>query len=162
MDEPIGKFIFKEVAMLDYKSIVRLKRLGLNNAAIANSLGCKWDSVQRIVSRCENVWGSVDGVPDDLTNEEIADILFSSRKSVDLDYLQPDCEKILEKQRKGYLRNELWTEYCAEAGTKGKKVFFARPKCTKLQVRNVHLCMYILYIVAVVRYYPDTLQTFRF
>ena len=42
------------------------------------------------------------------------------------------------------------------------KLFFARPKCTKLQVRNVHLCMYILYIVAVVRYYPDTLQTFRF
>jgi transposase len=123
MDEPIGKFIFKEVAMLDYKSIVRLKRLGLNNAAIANSLGCKWDSVQRIVSRCENVWGSVDGVPDDLTNEEIADVLFSSRKSVDLNYLQPDCEKILEKQRKGYLRNELWAEYCAEAGTKGKKAY---------------------------------------
>ena len=39
--------------MLDYKSIVRLKRLGLNNSAIANSLGCKWDSVQRIVSRCQ-------------------------------------------------------------------------------------------------------------
>ena len=38
-------------------------------------------------------------------NEEITDILFSSRKRVDLDYLQPDCEKILEKQRKGYLRN---------------------------------------------------------
>ena len=109
--------------MLDYKSIVRLKRLGLTNAAIANSLGCKWDSVQRIVSRCENVWGSVSGVPDDLTNEEIADILFSSRKSVDLDYLQPDCEKILEKQRKGYLRNELWTEYCAEAGAKRKKAY---------------------------------------
>ena len=87
--------------MLDYKSIVRLKRLGLTNAAIANNLGCKWDSVQRIVSRCENVWGSVDGIPDDLTNEEIADVLFSSRKSVDLDYLQPDCEAILEKQRKG-------------------------------------------------------------
>ena len=93
MDDPKGKFIFKEVAMLDYKSIVRLKRLGLNNAAIANSIGCKWDSVQRIVSRCENVWGRVDGVPDDLINEEIADVLFSSRKSVDLDYFQPDCER---------------------------------------------------------------------
>ncbi len=109
--------------MLDYKSIVRLKKLGLSNAAIANSLGCKWDSVQRIVSRCENVWGSVNGVPDDLRNEEIADILFSARKSVDLDYLQPDCEQILEKQRKGYLRNELWTEYCAEAAALGKKAY---------------------------------------
>ena len=43
--------------MLDYKSIIRLKRMGLKTAAIANSLGCKWDSVQRIVSRCENVVG---------------------------------------------------------------------------------------------------------
>lgn len=109
--------------MLDYKSIIRQKNLGLNNAAIANNLGCKWDSVQRIVSRCESVWGSVKGVPDDLTNEDIADILFSSRKSVDLDYLQPDCEKILEKQRNGYLRNELWTAYCAEASAQGKKAY---------------------------------------
>ena len=71
MDEPKGKFIFKEADMLDHKSIVRMKRLGLNNAAIANSPGCKWDSVQRIVSRCENLQSSVDGVPDDLTNEHI-------------------------------------------------------------------------------------------
>ena len=83
--------------MLDYKSIFRLKRLGLTNAGIANKLDCKWDSVQRVISRCESVWGSVDGVPDDLTNEEIADFLYSSRKSIDLDYLQPDCEKILDK-----------------------------------------------------------------
>ena len=59
--------------MLDYRSIIRLKKLGLNNAAIANSLECKWESVQRIVARCESVWGSVSGVPDGLSNEEIAD-----------------------------------------------------------------------------------------
>lgn len=56
--------------MLDYKSIVRLKRLGLNNSAIACSVKCKWDSVQRIVARCESVWGSVDGVPENLSNED--------------------------------------------------------------------------------------------
>ena len=123
MNEPKGQYISKEVAMLDYKSIVRLKKLGLNNAAIANSIGCKWDSVQRIVSRCEAVWGSVQGVPEELSNEEIADFLFTSRKRVDLDYLQPDSEKILEKQRKGYLRNELWAEYCAEASARGKKAY---------------------------------------
>lgn len=109
--------------MLDYKSIVRLKKLGLNNTAIANSLKCKWDSVQRIISRCENIWGSVDGVPDNLSNDEIADLLFSTRKSVDLSYLQPDCDKILTKQRHGYQRNELWTEYCAEAAGCGKKAY---------------------------------------
>ena len=120
---PKGKYNILEVVMLDYKSIVRLKRLGLNNSAIASNVHCKWDSVQRIVARCESVWGSVDGVPENLSNEEIADILFSSRKSVDLDYLQPDSEKILEKQRQGYQRNELWAEYCAEAAALGKKAY---------------------------------------
>lgn len=109
--------------MLDYKSIIRLKNMGLSNRAVANSLHCKWESVQRIVSRCESIWGSVDGVPNDLTNEEIADLLFANRKSVDLDYLQPDCEKILAKQRQGYQRNELWTEYCGEATNKGLKAY---------------------------------------
>ena len=109
--------------MLDYKSMIRLKKLGLNTSAIANRLECKWDTVQRIISRCENIWGSVEGVPEDFSNEEIADMLFTARKSVDLDYLQPDCEKILEKQRQGYLRNELWADYCAEAAKLGKKAY---------------------------------------
>ena len=42
--------------MLDYKSIIRLKKLGLSHGAIAARLGCKWESVQRIVTRCENEW----------------------------------------------------------------------------------------------------------
>ena len=109
--------------MLDYKTIIRLEKLCLNNHEIAVSLNCKWDSVERVITRCENVWGSLDGVPDELSNEEIADMIFTSRKSVDLDYLQPDCEKILEKQRRGNQRNELWTEYCAEAASKGKKSY---------------------------------------
>ena len=66
--------------MLDYKAMIRLKKLGLNNTAIANNVQCKWDSVQRIISRCENIWGSIEGVPTDLSNDELADILFSSRK----------------------------------------------------------------------------------
>ena len=107
--------------MLDYKSIIRLKKMGLKTAAIAKHLECKWESVDRIATRCEIVWGSVDSVPGNLTNEEIADFLFTTRKNVDLDYLQPDSEKILEKQRQGFQRNELWAEYCAEAATKGKK-----------------------------------------
>ena len=109
--------------MLDYKTIIRLKKLGLKNAAIANSLNCKWDSVERIITRCESIWGSVDGVPGNLSNEEIADLLFTARKSVDLKYLQPDPEKVLAKQRQGFLRNELWAEYCAEAASKGKKSY---------------------------------------
>ena len=32
--------------MLDYKTIIRLKTMGLNNLAIANGAKCKWDSVE--------------------------------------------------------------------------------------------------------------------
>lgn len=35
---PKGKYNTLEVVMLDYKSIVRLKRLGLNNSAIASNV----------------------------------------------------------------------------------------------------------------------------
>ena len=134
--------------MLDYKAMIRLKKLGLNNTAIANNVQCKWDSVQRIISRCENIWGSIEGVPTDLSNDELADILFSSRKNVDLSYLQPDSEAILERQRKGYQRNELWAEYCAEASRKGKKAYklsrfneivseYRKNDCSRLPLRVV-------------------------
>ena len=109
--------------MLDYKSIVKLKKLGLNNSAISNSLHFKWETIQRVISRCENIWGSIDGVPDGLSNEEIADLLFTNRKSTDLSYLQIDCEEVLEKQRRGFQRNELWAEYCAKAASKGKNAY---------------------------------------
>ena len=58
--------------MLACKTIIRLKKLGLNNLAIANGANCKWDSVNRVLSRCEAVWGSVDGVLENLSNEEIS------------------------------------------------------------------------------------------
>lgn len=109
--------------MLDYKTIIQFRRSGLSLNEIASRLNCKWDSVQRVIVRCENYWGSLDGVPENFTNEQIADAIFKARKSIDPDYLQPDAERILERQRQGLLRNELWTEYCAEAAKAGKKAY---------------------------------------
>ena len=65
--------------MLDYKTIIRLKQMGLNNLAIANGAKCKWDSVERVLTRCNAVWGSVDGVPEGLSNEEIVADLDKTR-----------------------------------------------------------------------------------
>lgn len=50
-------------------------------------------------------------------------MLFSTRKCIDLSYLQPVAEKILAKQRQGYQRNEMWAEYCAEAAKCGMKAY---------------------------------------
>ena len=109
--------------MIDYKKLLELKKRGLSGHAIAKTLGCKWDTVQRIVSRCENYWGDLESVPDSLSNADIADAIFVKRFKADEDYLQPDCELILEKQRHGKLRNELWIEYSAEAVRRGKKAY---------------------------------------
>ena len=109
--------------MLDYKTMIRLRNMGLSFGAIADRIGCKWETVQRIVTRCENEWGAIDAVPGDLSNEEIANALFHARKSIDTNYLQPDCEKVLEGQRRGKLRNELWVQYCSEAAKVGKKAY---------------------------------------
>ena len=46
--------------MLDYKSIIRLRKLGLSISAVAARLHCKRDSVQRICARCESQWDSLD------------------------------------------------------------------------------------------------------
>lgn len=109
--------------MIDYKKLLELKKRNLSYNAIAQTLGCKWDTVHRVISRCEGYWGSVENVPENLTNEQISDTILLKHFSPDEDYLQPDCELILEKQRKGKQRNQLWLEYTAEAAKKGMKAY---------------------------------------
>ena len=67
--------------MIDYKKLLELKKRGLSGRAIATSLGCKWDTVQRIVSRCENYWGDLESIPEDLSNADIADERYSAGNS---------------------------------------------------------------------------------
>ena len=109
--------------MVDYKKLLELKKRGLSGNSIARTLGCKWDTVQRVITRCENYWGDLDSIPEGISNADIADAIFINRFKTDEDYLQPDCEIILEKQRKGKSRNELWIEYTAEAARKGRKAY---------------------------------------
>lgn len=109
--------------MVDYRKILQLGEQSASVNAIANTLACKWKTVDRIISRCESVWGDVSAVPKDLSNEQIADNIFANRYQVNSSYLQPDSEKILDRQRKGESRNELWVEYVQQAKTQGKKAY---------------------------------------
>ncbi|MFA7119153.1 MAG: hypothetical protein WC159_10295 [Sphaerochaetaceae bacterium] len=85
--------------MIGYRKFLELKKRGLSNNAIA-------------------------GVPTDLTNEQIADVILSTaRFSADEGSLQPGCEIILNEQRKGRKRNDLWVEYVARAAARGKKAY---------------------------------------
>ena len=107
--------------MLDYRKMLQLNKQGASANAIAKLLGCKWDTVKRVLSRCENEWGSINGVPEDLSNEQIADQIFINRFKRDEGYLLPDAEKVLERQAKGDSRNELWLEYIGRAKSLGLK-----------------------------------------
>lgn len=109
--------------MVDYRKILQLREQGASVNAIAHLLGCKWKTVDRVLSRCESVWGDIAEVPKNLSNEQIADNIFTNRYSVDQSFLQPDCEKILNRQRQGKSRNELWVEYVRQAKACGKNAY---------------------------------------
>ena len=82
--------------MIDYALIVRLRKQGMSINAIASAAG----TVSRILLRCEEKWYSVGNVPDGLSAQEIKDQIISPGSVINREYLQPDPEKILERQRK--------------------------------------------------------------
>ena len=57
---------------IDYSYMIRLKKLGFSLNAIARQCGCKWETVQRIILRCEEAWGGIGNIPGDATSEDIA------------------------------------------------------------------------------------------
>lgn len=86
--------------MLDYRKMLQLSKQGASTNAIAKLLGCKWNTVKRILSWCEHDWDSIEGVPKELSNEQIADRIFINRIKRNEGYLQPDAKRILERQLK--------------------------------------------------------------
>jgi len=108
--------------MLDYKKMLQLKVQGASINSIANTMCCKWETVNRTVTRCQQLFGSLEEAKD-LSNEEIASTIFIRQKKIDTSYLQPDSEIVLQKQAKGELRNDLWLAYVQQAKAEGKKSY---------------------------------------
>ena len=107
---------------VDYLKIVQLAKQGISWNRISQTCSCKWETVQRTIIRCVEVWGSIDSVPDGTTSADI-DALINRRTSIDDGYLQPDCDDILEKCRKGEKRNNLWSTYALKAEEEGLKAY---------------------------------------
>lgn len=107
---------------VDYLKIVQLSKQGVSWNRISQACSCKWETVQRTIIRCVEVWGSIDSVPDGTTSADI-DALINHRTSIDDGYLQPDCDDILEKCRKGEKRNTLWSKYALKAEEEGLKAY---------------------------------------
>ena len=87
--------------MTDYQKILRLCRSGLGNNPIAKAVGCKWDTVERTLTKCEECWGTIKDVPTDLSNEEIEKVINRPNREADDSYLKPDCEEVSKKAKAG-------------------------------------------------------------
>lgn len=109
--------------MIDYAKVVRLRKANESKSAIASAMGCKWDTVDHILEMCKRAYGDIGDIPDGTSSETIADRIYKEGRQIDEEYLQPDCEKILEGQRQGNDRNSLWSDYVQEATSGGRKSY---------------------------------------
>lgn len=102
---------------IDYQKVVRLLYQGMSFNSIATAIGSKWETIDRINDRCIEKWGAIKNVPTDISSETIQKIIYGKEDvAPDPNYLQPDCEMILNKQRtERAQRKELWAEYVTEA-----------------------------------------------
>lgn len=108
---------------IDYSQIIRLKKLGFSMNAIARQCGCKWETVQRTILKCKETWGRIEDIPGDVTSDDIAYVINSVTGGQDGSYLQPDCDEVIQRCRKGEKRDMVWADYVREAEKNGLKAY---------------------------------------
>lgn len=105
--------------MTNYREILRLKKLGLNNSQIAQSLGCSRTTVIQVLSVAEEK-GISYPLPEDLSDRKLSELLFPSDRSKP-EYKMPDYEYVhKELQKNGVTLNLLWLEYCEKCREEGE------------------------------------------
>ena len=104
--------------MTNYKEILRLKSLGLNNSQIAASLGISRQTVVTVLQKSDRLGLTSQNVTAK-TNTELAKLLFPSGSGKP-GYKMPDYEYVhREMAKSGMTLQLLWFEYCdgcAESG----------------------------------------------
>ncbi len=98
----------------DYRKLIQLYGNTKSKNEIATIMRCKWETVRDAIRRLEDVWGSLDSIPRDLSNEDIARALRNSSKNSS-DYLPIDYDECLNQLRKGKSKTEIWDDYIKEA-----------------------------------------------
>ena len=105
--------------MTNYKEILRLHSLGINNTRIAESCGCARSTVISTVQRAQEkgiAWENIRSLGD----AEVARRLYPST-SMGCQYKMPDYEYIhQEMQKSGVTLSLLWVEYCEQCRSNGE------------------------------------------
>ena len=104
--------------MTNYREILRLSSLGLNNTQIAQSCACSRTTVIQTL-RLAGEKGLSHPLPEGMSDKQIAEILFPSAQEPRT-YKMPDYEYVhKEMQKSGVTLNLLWLEYCEMCRTNG-------------------------------------------
>lgn len=105
--------------MIDYREILRLHSLGTSYRSIAQQVHSSRDTVASTITVAKAA-----GIPlpldDNVTNQEIQELLFPGRYAAASPYAMPDYEWIhRELAKTGVTLTLLWGEYCAKVRSEG-------------------------------------------
>ena len=108
--------------MINYKEILRLHELGLNNTRIAEGCGCARSTVittLRYAAQKGLDWQKIL----DWSNKELTDVLLPNA-DLKQAYKMPDYEYVhREMQKSGVTLNLLWLEYCDQCRESGELAY---------------------------------------
>jgi transposase len=103
--------------MVNYREILRL-RLLYSQREIAQSVHSSRDTIREVFALSDEM-GLAWPLPDDLTNEDIRDMLYPQRRSQS-NRKTPDCQYMhRELARPGVTLTLLWSEYCEQCNVTG-------------------------------------------
>lgn len=108
--------------MLDYRKMMLLYERGSTKNNLAEIFNCKWETVDRAITRIKERWGNLDSIPSDLSNEAIKAEILKPTREADGNYLQPDFSELSRKDLKS-MNAELWVSYCDKAREQGKQPY---------------------------------------
>ena len=111
--------------MVNYREILRLHSLKYSQRDIASSVHSSRNTVSEVIALA-NALGISWPLADDITNQELASLLYPGRAANGKDRMLPDYPKIhRELAKKGVTLSLLWTEYCMEAQAAGKAPYMS-------------------------------------
>ena len=98
--------------MVNYREILMLHSLGKSQRSIAHNVQSSRDTVADVIKVASSI-GLAWPLDDNVTNEEIQEVLFPGKYTNASPYIAPDCQWIhAELAKKGVTLTLLWDEYC--------------------------------------------------
>ena len=117
--------------MANYREILRLNSLGNSQRSIAREVKSSRDTVAEAIKAAEAA-GITWPLDDDITNEDIREILFPGKYAYASPYTVPDYQWIhAELAKKGVTLTLLWDEYCRQVRSTGGVPYMYTQFCEK-------------------------------